>query len=168
MQKAHLYWSHGMDAAPWGAKSKAMAAAAQEAGLTLDALDYRDTTDPDERTARLVKHIGQKQSPVILAGSSMGGYVSAAAAGEIRVAGLFLIAPALYLPGYEKHMFFNLPGQIEIVHGWNDDVVPVDNSVRFAKLHKATLHILPADHRMTGMAGQVASLFTQFLQGILT
>lgn len=167
MQKAHLYWSHGMDAAPWGAKSKAMAATAQEAGLTLEALDYRDTMNPEERIARLVEHIGQKDSPIILAGSSMGGYVSAAAAGEIPVAGLFLIAPALYLPGYEKHMFFNLPKNMDIIHGWDDDVVPVDNSIRFAKLHKAALHILPADHRMTGFSEQVASLFARFLKQTL-
>ena len=35
-----------------------------------------------------------------------------------------------------------------IVHGWRDDVIPVENSVRYAKQYNAALHILDGDHRL--------------------
>lgn len=167
MTKAHLFWSHGLEAAPWGEKSKTMAEVAKQADLTLEALDYRDTKDPEQRAARLLSHLGEPEAPIILAGSSMGAYVSLSVAGEIPVAGLFLVAPALYLPGYKKHLFFNLPKNVEVIHGWHDDVVPVDNSIRFARLHKTNLHILPADHRMTGQAALIGQLFARFLENII-
>jgi fermentation-respiration switch protein FrsA (DUF1100 family) len=35
------------------------------------------------------------------------------------------------------------------VHGWRDDVVPVDNSIRYARENLATLHVVDGDHRLT-------------------
>lgn len=166
MEKAYLCWSHGLDAEPWGAKSKAMADVAKGMGLELDALDYRGMTDPDERVEKLQQHLAGKKGPIVLAGSSMGGYVSAAVAQEADLAGLFLVAPAFYLQGYQKHVFFNLPEQIEVVHGWKDEVVPVENSIRFAKLHNASLHIVKGDHRLSNRHDDVAALFSRFLQAL--
>ena len=37
----------------------------------------------------------------------------------------------------------------EIVHGWHDDVVPVENSIRFAQSEHANLHILNGNHGLT-------------------
>lgn len=163
MKQAYLCWAHGLDAEPWGAKSKALADEAKKVDLELDALDFRGISSPDERVEKLKDHLSGEKRPVILAGSSMGGYVSAAVAQDIPLAGLFLVAPAFYLPGYQKHVFFNLPERIEVVHGWKDEVVPVENSIRFAKLHGASLHVLGGDHRLTGRADDVAALFGRFL-----
>ncbi len=163
MEQAYLCWAHGLDADPWGVKSKAMAEEARKTGLQLDALDFRGMADPDQRVDKIIAHLRDKQGPIVLAGSSMGGYVSAAAAQEIELAGLFLVAPAFYLPGYRKHVFFNLPDKIEVVHGWKDEVIPVDNSIRFSKLHNASLHIVRGDHRLSGLADEVAALFGRFL-----
>ena len=41
----------------------------------------------------------------------------------------------------------NLP--ICIVHGWKDAIVPVENSIRFAKECDATLHLVDGDHRLS-------------------
>ena len=55
---------------------------------------------------------------------------------------------------------------IAIVHGWNDDVVPVENSIRFAKECNASLHILDADHRLTASIDDINGLLTQFIEGL--
>jgi hypothetical protein len=49
------------------------------------------------------------------------------------------------------------------VHGWNDDVVPVENSIRFAKECNASLHILDADHRLTANIYDINGLLTRFI-----
>ena len=50
-----------------------------------------------------------------------------------------------------------------IIHGWKDDVVPVENSIRFAREHSATLHILDSDHRLHNELPLVNYLFEFFL-----
>jgi len=42
-------------------------------------------------------------------------------------------------------------------------VVPVDNSVRFAREQKATLHILDSDHRLLDQIRMINHLFAYFL-----
>lgn len=163
MKQPYVCWSHGLEASPWGKKSKALAEAVENAGGTFTALDYQGMDNPDERVAKLVAHLEQQKGPILLAGSSMGAYVSLAAARTLPVTGLFLVAPALYLPGYQHHVFSNLPASIALVHGWDDDVVPVENSIRFAKLHRAPLHVLPTDHRITGYVEPLRDIFVQFL-----
>ena len=35
-----------------------------------------------------------------------------------------------------------------IVHGWRDEVVPAEHSVRFAREYRASLHLLDSDHQL--------------------
>ena len=49
------------------------------------------------------------------------------------------------------------------MHGWRDDVVPVENSIRYAREHGATLHIVDADHRMLDHVTLINYLFEYFL-----
>ena len=160
----HLCWSHGKDSEPWGSKSLALAEVAARRGLALKALDYRGAKDPDERVRLLREHLSGVEAPIVLAGSSMGGYVSATVAREVPVRGLFLLAPALYLPGYRCIGFPGLTARdVEIVHGWRDDVVPVENVQRFARIHQARLHVLDADHRLHEAMDAIALLFDAFI-----
>lgn len=163
MSKPSILWCHGSLSQPWGEKSEALAAVAERAGLTMDAPDFQDLEDPDKRVERLAHIIAELDGPVILAGSSMGGYVSTAVAKYTEVTGLFLLAPALYLPRYSVHVFSNLPTAVSVIHGWDDDVVPVENSFRFAGLHKAQLHVLPDGHRLSESVDAISSLFEDFL-----
>ena len=94
----------------------------------------------------------------------MGGYVACAAARHKDVIGLFLLAPAFYLPGYDMHVFSGLPKAISVIHGWNDSVVPVENSIRFAKRHKANLHILDDNHTLEESTEVLCALFARFLE----
>jgi alpha-beta hydrolase superfamily lysophospholipase len=41
---------------------------------------------------------------IVLMGSSMGAYVATVAAETIKPSGLFLLAPAFYLPGYLREL----------------------------------------------------------------
>lgn len=166
MNDIRLIWCHGSLSQPWGAKSKGLAEVAQQSGLTMDAIDFQDLDDPDLRVERLVEKLGASDSPTILVGSSMGGYVASAAAKHSNVLGLYLLAPAFYLPGYKVHVFSGLPETITVVHGWDDDVVPAENSIRFSKQHKADLHLLPDGHRLSESLPTLGVLFANFLSKI--
>ena len=54
----------------------------------------------------------------------------------------------------------------EIVHGWYDDVVPVENSIRFAQSEHANLHILNGNHGLTENLDDINLYFQQFLKRI--
>lgn len=167
MTDVRLIWCHGSQSQPWGGKSTALAEQAKEVGLVMDAIDFQDLDNPDDRVTRLAGELAQADAPTILVGSSMGGYVATAAAKNANVLGLFLLAPAFYLPGYDVHVFSGLPKAISVAHGWQDDVVPVENSIRFAKQHKAQLHILPDDHRLSASIPTLNGLFMQFIAGLI-
>ena len=93
----------------------------------------------------------------------MGGHVSTAGSRLLRTAGLFLMAPAFYVPGLRGADARARECPITIVHGWRDDVVPVDNSIRFARKHGASLHMLDTDHRMQDKIREIGYYFEYFL-----
>jgi len=96
----------------------------------------------------------------------MGGHVATAAAASVGAAGLFVLAPAYYMPGYEELTPAPPRMPIEIVHGWHDDVVPVDNSIRYARACAATLHIVDGDHRLTANIDEINDLLRCFVRKI--
>jgi pimeloyl-ACP methyl ester carboxylesterase len=159
-----VVFSHGKESGPWGAKISAMAQVARELGHAVESVDYRGLDDPDARVQKLVA-LGQGLgSPVVLVGSSMGGHVSAAAAVTLNPRGLFLLAPAFYMPGFEQHTPQDITAPTVIVHGWHDDVVPVDNSIRWARDHVAALHLLDSGHRLEDQIPAICLLLREFLQ----
>jgi hypothetical protein len=54
-----------------------------------------------------------------------------------------------------------------LVHGWHDDVIPVENSLRFARASGAQLILLNDGHRLLGDLDLLAGLFDVFLSSIL-
>ena len=166
MSDVSLIWCHGSLGHPWGTKSKALAETAAELGLSMTAPDFRETEDPDLRVAKLAAILAETGNPAILAGSSLGGYVAAAAAANHDVRGLFLLAPAFYLPDFSVHVFSSLPSVVTVVHGWSDDVVPVENSIRFARTHRADLHVFEDNHRLQASIGPLRTLFSEFLEAV--
>ncbi|MBW2092693.1 MAG: alpha/beta fold hydrolase [Deltaproteobacteria bacterium] len=166
MRDIHVCWSHGKESGPWGTKLTAMVEVARSMGFEADSLDYRGMNNADERVKKLITHCKGIDKPLILAGSSMGGYVAARAAGEIKVEGLFLLAPALSWPGFEKPDFVLKTNQVTIVHGWGDTIIPPETSIRFAKAHRATLHIIDGDHRLKENIEELKIYFSFFLETI--
>ena len=102
-----IIFSHGKESGPWGSKITALAEIARKSAfpnsIDVESIDYTGTADPDERVELLGKSLNRDD--LVLVGSSMGGYVSAVAAQQYAVRGLFLMAPAFYMPGYRNHEF---------------------------------------------------------------
>ena len=163
MSMPAVYFSHGQESGPWGSKIKSMAANVRQLGCRAESVDYQGMADPSGRVDKLIAECASSEEPLVLVGSSMGGHVATAAAAQVGAVGLFVLAPAFYMPGYESLTppAPNIP--IAIVHGWNDDVVPVENSIRFAKECNASLHILDADHRLTANIDDINGLLTRFI-----
>ncbi|MFU8895226.1 MAG: alpha/beta fold hydrolase [Gammaproteobacteria bacterium] len=163
----YICFSHGKESGPWGTKIAAMADLARDRGLDADSLDYRGIDDPVARVDKLVAHCAPLGRPLVLVGSSMGGHVAAAAAMQLPdVRGLFLLAPAFFMPGYEEHTPEPRVRRITIVHGWRDDIVPPANSIRFAGQHRAVLHLIDGDHRLAEHIFEINRFFDWFLDDV--
>ena len=161
-----VVFSHGKESGPWGAKITAMAAAVRDLDLGVESVDYRGMEDPAQRVEKLLAVARELPGPLALVGSSMGGHVAAAAASRLDAAALFLLAPAFYMPGFEKYTPQGVTAPTAIVHGWHDAVVPVDNSIRWAREHRAALHILDSDHRLEDQIGVICILLRSFLTAL--
>ena len=161
-----VIFSHGQESGPWGTKIRAMAELAREMGCEADSIDYQGIADPTERVEKLLAEVGSIDDTLVLVGSSMGGHVATAAADRLGAAGLFVLAPAYYIEGYEE-LTPTPPGMpVCIVHGWNDDVVPVENSIRFASECKAELHLVDGDHRLTENIREINGYLKRFIRRV--
>jgi len=158
-----VVFSHGKESGPWGSKITAMAAAVHDLKIGVESIDYRGIDDPAARVAKLLDTAVSLMAPLVLVGSSMGGHVSAAAATRAKARGLFLLAPAFYMPGFEAYTPEDVSCPTVIVHGWRDDIVPVDNSIRWAREHGAALHVLDSDHRLEDKIEEICRLLRSFL-----
>src|ERR1700685_2931962 len=161
-----VVFSHGKESGPWGAKITAMAAVVRDLGVKAESVDYRGLDDPADRVRKLVGLVKDFKEPVVLVGSSMGAHVSAAAASVLGPRGLFLLAPAFYMAGYEEYTPQDVACPTAIVHGWHDGIVPVGNSIRWAREHQAALHLLNSDHRLEDQIDAIRLLLRAFLTAL--
>jgi pimeloyl-ACP methyl ester carboxylesterase len=159
-----VLFSHGLESGPWGTKIRAMAERVKSIGCTADSIDYQGMREPGERVDKLLAAAAGIDDALVLVGSSMGGHVATAAAERLNAAGLFVLAPAYYMPGYETLTPPPPSMPFAIVHGWHDDIVPVDNSIRYAREANATLHILDGDHRLTANIDAINDLLQRFIE----
>lgn len=161
-----VVFSHGQESGPWGTKICAMADTARQLGCAVDSIDYQGIADPGERVTKLLAACAGLDDALVLVGSSMGGHVATSAAGPLGAAGLFVLAPAYFMPGYEELTPTPPDLPICIVHGWNDDVVPVENSIRFAASCNAELHVLDSDHRLTANIDEINYYLKRFIESL--
>jgi alpha/beta superfamily hydrolase len=161
-----VVFSHGKESGPWGKKIAAMAAMVQSLGLAVESVDYRGVDDPGARVAKLIDAASAIPRPLVLVGSSMGGHVSAAAAARLEPSGMFLLAPAFYMKGFEAYTPRDVSCPTAIVHGWRDEIVPVENSIRWAREHQAALHLLNSDHRLEDQIEAIGALLQAFLESL--
>jgi len=136
-------------------------------GFTVDSHDYTKQLDPDRRVDQLLNLRIPESDCTVLIGSSMGGYVATVASQMIVPVGLFLMAPAFYLPGYQEQSPSPYAIKTVIIHGLNDDVVPTENSIRFALEHHAELHLLDSGHRLDDQLPKIEMLLDMFLDEVL-
>ena len=80
--------------------------------------------------------------------------------------GQFLIAPAFYIkPDYYPDQD---PTPLEglkttIIHGFDDDVISCDNSIKFSKKFKSQLYLVEGGHRLNSQRDKLCLLFANFL-----
>ena len=158
-------FAHGKESGPWGTKITRLAEVARARNFDVLSPDYSHTHDPKERVAHLLK-LAPRARTLVLVGSSMGAYVSAMACAQLQPRALFLMAPALYFPGWDEDPQ-GCPKDTVVVHGWHDDVVPVDASLRFAKARGAALHLLESGHTLSDQLPALALLFDDLLKRVV-
>lgn len=154
---------HGKESGPSGSKIAALASVAQARHWKVAALDYSHSADPAIRLEQLLHACANVRERLILVGSSMGGWVAAEAAQPLNAHGVFLLAPALYIPSYATQEPQVPAARTEVVHGWDDEVTPCDNAIRFARLRQCTLHLIEGDHRLNVRIPLLRELFDAFL-----
>jgi pimeloyl-ACP methyl ester carboxylesterase len=163
MADRYVVFSHGKDSAPWGTKITALAEVARAEGYAVESVDYRGIDTPRGRVDKLIEVCKQLSGDLVLVGSSLGGYVTVAAASMLHARGAFLLAPALYVEGLPPLRERILDCPASVVHGWLDVVIPVEHSVRFAREYGVALHLLQDDHQLHGTLRTIKYLFEYFL-----
>lgn len=170
MKLSYVVFSHGKESGPMGSKIQRLMAEAKRFGLNTFSADYRNCATASKRVTLLndtLKQLDALPQQIVLVGSSMGGYVSTVVANNLPVAGLFLMAPALWMPAEEYTVQTYQPktSKVEITHGINDEVVPCENSIRFAREHEGTiLHLVPDDHRLKASLDFLVCQFRRFIK----
>ena len=165
--KGTVILSHGLESGPNATKVSALAKIAEALGwesVRPDYLDIDARKDPraiDARVARALAHT-PNEGRIVFGGSSMGAFISGFASLERNAAGVFLIALPLEIPGYWRR-FSAADVPIAMVHGWNDELCPVDAAIDFARAHRASLHLVADDHRLGAHVPHCADAFRRFL-----
>jgi alpha/beta superfamily hydrolase len=166
--KPFIILSHGLESGPDATKVSALAAVAEPLGFRSVRPDYRDLDASrdvrriGERVAR-IKQYAPTGTPVILAGSSLGAFTSALASLELNCVGLFLIALPVSIAGYAC-TFGAARVPTTLVHGWHDELCPVDQALAFARGRGDTITLVDDDHRLGAHVDFIADRFKLFLE----
>lgn len=172
-----VFFIHGKESGPDGLKIQAMRRAVEALGLATDAPDFRFSIDPEARTSHLLARLAPGE-PVLLVGSSLGGYVAARAA-ELAAAlpeaqrpdirGLFLLCPAFDLPGYPLHRPRQplRGGAVHLVHGRHDDIVPVKTSLKAGKDWQGVVTVVEDGHPLHASIDLICALLAHFARRLV-
>lgn len=159
-------FNHGKESGPWGSKIQRLAEVARKRGFEVMSPDYQGIESVAQRIALLEQQLPQDCEQLVLVGSSMGAYVAAAVSEQYRPDGLFLLAPAVLMPGYESDDMQPRGGRMLVIHGWHDEIVPVDNALAFCRRWQLPLLLLDSDHRLMSALEQICLQFGLFLDNL--
>jgi predicted alpha/beta-hydrolase family hydrolase len=170
----HAIVSHGLGSSPEATKAVACAQAARALGWTAQCPDYRAYDEDQRRTpmgdveARIAHLRGLALAaprPLVLAGSSMGAFVSARVSLDVPVAGLFLMAPPIWLEGFDIALqVAQVPTWI--VHGWHDELITAASVAAWAQVRSVRTTFVDDTHRLEGHVDYCGQAFGRFLQGL--
>lgn len=184
-------YSHGRFGSPWyGFKIEALRPIALKLGINMISIRYpEDMTveDMEEKLYNTVKDDVNVPGDLVFLSSSRGAYISTRISQRVidlynteevrldddktlpkrNVLGQFLIAPAFYIkPDYypDQNPTPAKNFKTTIVHGFDDNVIDCDNSVKFAKQFKSQLYLIEGGHRMNSQRDRLCLLFESFLK----
>lgn len=190
MARGHVILSHGLESGPEATKVSALAQVAESLGWTHERPDYRDLDAgrrPEDllaRVDRLRERALAVQGPLVLAGSSMGAFISGEVASAIAgrawppqadgarpdrpvLLGLFLMAPPIAMPGWWDTPLrapADLP--IAVVHGWDDELIPAQAVIDWCAARKAELRLVDDSHRLAAHVESSAMAFGELLRKV--
>jgi len=173
MNRGHCILSHGFESGPEATKVTALAEVAERLGWTHERPDYTDLDamsqvsrvgDVRTRLQRLIERTAAAaaQGPVVLAGSSLGAYISAIASLQVPVAGLFLMVPPTTMgpmPALDA-----APVPTTVVQAWHDEVVPAAGVIAWAQARSAQLLLVDDGHRLEHHVEASAQAFERLLR----
>lgn len=173
--RGHCILSHGFESGPDATKVTALAEAAARLGWTHERPDYtdldarREVSELGDVPARLERLSGlardaAARGPLVLAGSSLGAWISGRVSLQVATAGLFLMAPPVKMGTAPRLEAADVP--LSIVHGWHDELIPATDVVDWAQLRNARLLMVDDGHRLSGHVQASAEAFAALLAGL--
>lgn len=170
--RGHCILSHGFESGPEATKVTALAEAAERLGWTHERPDYTDLDarhdisplgDVPARLERLrtLARAAAGRGPLVLAGSSLGAYISARISLEVPVCALFLMAPPLTMGPLPALDAASVP--LSVLHGWDDELIPADGVVAWAQARRARLLLVDDTHRLSAHVQSSAEAFAALL-----
>ena len=171
--RGHCILSHGFESGPDATKVTALAEVAERLGWSHERPDYTDLDarlevsrvgDVLARVERLAERAAAAaaRGPLVLAGSSLGAWISGQVSLRVPVRGLFLMAPPVRMGEAPPLQGADVP--TSIVHGWHDELIAADEVVRWAGARKATLLLVDDAHRLADSVEATAQAFRALLK----
>jgi predicted alpha/beta-hydrolase family hydrolase len=171
----HCILSHGFESGPDATKVTALADVAERFGWSHERPDYTDLDarrevtplgDVPARIARLLAlaQAASARGPLVLAGSSLGAYISGYVSRQLPVAGLFLMAPPVVMEGAPPMQAASVP--VSVIHGWHDELIPAAQVVEWAGARSARLLLVDDSHRLSDHVQASADAFAQLLASL--
>ncbi|WP_255516378.1 hypothetical protein [Luteimonas suaedae] len=173
--RGHCILSHGFESGPDATKVTALAEVAERLGWSHERPDYtdldarREISDLGDVSSRLQRLLVKARSaaargPLVLAGSSLGAWVSGQVSLQVPVAGLFLMAPPVRMGDAPPLQAAEVP--TSLVHGWDDELIPAAEVVAWAQARRARLLLVDDSHRLSGHVEASAQAFAQLLEAL--
>ena len=176
MSRGHCILSHGFESGPDATKVTALAEAAERLGWSTQRPDYTDLDakrevsnvgDVPARLQRLLRIAGEaaaRSGPVVLAGSSLGAYISAIASLQVPTRALFLMVPPTRMGPMPALDAARVP--TSVVHAWHDEIIPAADVVEWARARSARLLLLDDGHRLGAHVEATARAFAELLESL--
>lgn len=175
MSRGHCILSHGFESGPDATKVTALAEVAERLGFTHERPDYtdldarREVSNVGDVPARLQRLVGlaaaaAARGPVVLAGSSLGAYISAIASLQVPTQALFLMVPPTRMGPMPALDAAAVP--ISVVHAWQDELIPVADVIAWAQARSARLLLVQDGHRLERHVEASAQAFEALLKRV--
>ena len=173
--RGHCILAHGFESGPDATKVTALDAVAQRLGWSCERPDFTDLDarrevsalgDVSKRVQRLLDlaSAAAARGPLVLAGSSLGAWIAGRVSLQVPVAGLFLMAPPIVLDAAHPLEAADVP--TSIIHGWDDELIPVVDVVGWARARHARLLLVDDSHRLSAHVDASADAFAALLASL--
>ena len=170
--RGHCILSHGFESGPDATKVAALAEVAERMGWSHERPDYTgfDAMGGKGRHGDVAARLAHLQSrasacasegPLVLAGSSLGAWISGTVSLRVPVRALFLMAPPVNLVAEHPLQAAAVP--TAIIHGWKDELIPAADVVAWARARGDRLLLVDDDHRLSKHVDASSALFAVLL-----